>query len=394
MAEAWSFSPDPPHKFPKLNNSPQIPGTRETIKMGASRDGSLEKTSTVPEACEGEKRSFIVEFLWCFLVHKNLLPAQKKGLLHLLFSNSTRRTYHMNKIYTFVQEELAKSKEKIIDVKSDIVIFVPSVCKYENKDVVLGTFMLPDKLYWHDATGCVGRLRDLTHLNDPASATKLPACLTLSNLYPGLYDFLVTDCGVPEALSFCAYLSILRHLSYVALPSEVAHEVFWVFLKWADDLKSGLFSCDEINDIKYFLLKSKNTVLPTIQDTWVSLNPTFDTVCWTDDDERMEQFKDLNDVHILQFGELTTNEREMLCGKVSIFMQNIGIPALAEGNIFYITPNTDSHELFLELSRLFFHGLPNLHIANFLHIITTKVELGHTEEQIEPFIIGSYKEIL
>ncbi|KAL0904100.1 hypothetical protein M5K25_026173 [Dendrobium thyrsiflorum] len=392
-------------------------------------------------------------------------------------SKTSASIFQMNKIYTFVQEELAKSKEKITDVKSDIVIFVPSVCKYENQDAVSGTFMLPDKLCWHDGTGCVGRLRELTHSHDPASATKLPACLTLSILYPGLYDFLVNYCGVPEAPSFCAYLSILRHLSFVALPSEVAHEVFQVFLKWADDLKSGLFSCDEINDLKYFLLKSENTVLPTMKDTWVSLNPTFGTVCWTDDDERMEQFKDLNDVHFLQFGELTTNEREMLCGKVSIFMQNIGIPALAEvisreaisygiadnnyeaslinwvlpyaqrylykmhpdlylhlkelefaktinlqvfvveklyyknsikgrdssnakrfecnclleGNIFYITPNTDSHELFLELSRLFFHGLPNLHIANFLHIITTKAELGHTEEQIEPFIAGSYQ---
>ncbi|KAH0448721.1 hypothetical protein IEQ34_022521 [Dendrobium chrysotoxum] len=384
--------------------------------------------------------------------------------------------FQMNKIYTFVQEELTKSKEKIANVKSDIAIFVPSVCKSENKDIVPGTFMLPDKLCWHDATGCVGRLRELTHSHDSTSATKLPTCLTLSILYPGLHDFLVTDCGVPEAPSFIGYLLILRHLSYVGLPSEVAHEVFRVFLKWADDLKSGLFSCDEINDLKCFLLKLENTVLPTIQDTWVSLNPTFGTVCWTDDDERMEQFKDVNDVHILQFGELTTNEREMLCEKVSIFMKNIGIPALAEvisreaisygiaddnyeasliswilpyaqrylykmhpdlylhlkelefaktinlqvfvveklyyknsikgrdssnakrfecnclleGNIFYITPNTDSHELFLELSRLFFHGLSNLHIANFLHIITTKAELGHIEEQIEHFIVGSY----
>ncbi|PKU87467.1 uncharacterized protein LOC110097136 [Dendrobium catenatum] len=392
-------------------------------------------------------------------------------------SKTSSSIFQMNQIYTFVQEELAKSKEKITDVKSDIVIFVPSVCKSENKDVVSGTFMLPDKLCWHDATGCVGRLRELTHSHDPASATKLPTCLTLSILYPDLYNFLVTICGVPEAPSFCDYLTILRHLSYVALPSEVAHEVFRVFLKWADDLKSGLFSCDEINDFKYFLLKSENTVLPTMQDTWVSLNPTFGTVCWTDDDERMEQFKDLNDVHILQFGELTTSEREMLCGKVSIFMQNIGIRALAEvisreaisygiadnnyeaslinwilpyaqrylhkmhpdlylhlkeleftktinlqvfvveklyyknsvkgrdssnakrfecnclleGNIFYIIPNTDSHELFLELSRLFFHGLRNLHIANFLHIITTKAELGYTEAQIESFIVGSYQ---
>lgn len=45
----------------------------------------------------------------------------------------------------------------------------------------------------------------------------------------------------------------------------------------------------------------------------------------------------------------------------------------------------------MELSRLFFDGAPELHFANFLHMITTMAESGSTEEQIEFFILNSQK---
>lgn len=45
----------------------------------------------------------------------------------------------------------------------------------------------------------------------------------------------------------------------------------------------------------------------------------------------------------------------------------------------------------MELSRLFFNGNPELHLANFLHIITTMEKSGSTEEQIELFILNSQK---
>ncbi|KAK8913909.1 hypothetical protein KSP39_PZI024219 [Platanthera zijinensis] len=383
----------------------------------------------------------------------------------------------MTKLYTFVRDELSKSKGNIIDFKSNIIIFVPSVSKFEKNDVVPGTFMLPEILYWHDPTGCMEKIREIAGSHSPGSETEFQEFPPLSVLYPGFYDFFVVDCGAPEAPSFRAYLKILRRLSNAALPSEVAHEVFQVFLKWADDFKLELLGSNEVNELKDYLSKSENTVLPTVQDTWVSLNPTFGVIYWTDEEKSIEQYKDFDDVHFLQFGELTAKEREMLRGKVSIFLENIGIRALTdvvfrkaipygianedyktslvnwilpyaqrylhkmhpdlyfnlkvfeyvntlklqvvvveklyyknsirgrdgpsrkrfacscllEENIFYTTQDTDSHALFLELSRFFFHGTPNLHMANFLHIITSKAELGHTEEQIEPFIVDSLK---
>uniref|UniRef100_A0A2P2K4J6 Uncharacterized protein MANES_03G146000 n=1 Tax=Rhizophora mucronata TaxID=61149 RepID=A0A2P2K4J6_RHIMU len=67
------------------------------------------------------------------------------------------------------------------------------------------------------------------------------------------------------------------------------------------------------------------------------------------------------------------------------------INCLLEGNTLYATSETDSHSLYLELSRLFFNGSPQLHLANFLHMITTMAEFGSTEEQTEFFIMNSQK---
>lgn len=57
----------------------------------------------------------------------------------------------------------------------------------------------------------------------------------------------------------------------------------------------------------------------------------------------------------------------------------------------YTTLESDSHALFMELSRLVFDGTPDLHLANFLHMITTMAESGATEEQVEFFILNSQK---
>ncbi|KAL6636733.1 hypothetical protein ACP70R_024305 [Stipagrostis hirtigluma subsp. patula] len=62
---------------------------------------------------------------------------------------------------------------------------------------------------------------------------------------------------------------------------------------------------------------------------------------------------------------------------------------LLQGNILYSTHDADSHSLFLELSRIFFDGSPDLHFANFLHMIKTMAESGTSSEQIESFIVNN-----
>ncbi|XP_062212736.1 protein NO VEIN isoform X2 [Phragmites australis] len=62
---------------------------------------------------------------------------------------------------------------------------------------------------------------------------------------------------------------------------------------------------------------------------------------------------------------------------------------LLQGNTLYATQDSDSHSVFLELSRIFFDGSPDLHFANFLHMIKTMAESGTSAEQIESFIVNN-----
>ena len=117
-------------------------------------------------------------------------------------------------------------------------------------------------------------------------------------------------------------------------------QVFQVFLKWTDGLKSGL-SAEDIVYLKDSLTNIECTVLPTVQDKWVSLHPSFGHVFWCDDIELRKQFMHLDDVDFLYFGELSNADVEMLFKKVSILLKALGIPALSE--VFF----TFSHALSL-----------------------------------------------
>ncbi|CAN6588977.1 unnamed protein product [Malus baccata var. baccata] len=343
-----------------------------------------------------------------------------------------------------------------------------------HEDVVSGTLLSPAEVYWHDSTSFVDQIREIHRQCSSAGVAHGPLIKTLCNFYPGLHDFFVDVCGVHETPPLRSYIQILLHLSNVALPSQAASAVFQVFLKWTDGLKSGL-SAEDVLYLKDLLTKIECTVLPTLQDKWVSLHPSFGLVCWCDDKKLSKQFKHLDGIDFLYLGELSKDDEEMLCTKVSILMQTLGIPALSEvvtreaiysgiedssfkaalldwalpyaqrylngvhpdkysqlkqseflnrlqvvvveklfyrnvikgtgseskkqvecsclltGSILYTTQESDSHALFLELSRLFFNGSPELHFANFLHMITTMAESGSNEEQTEFFILNSQK---
>ncbi|KAK3004440.1 hypothetical protein RJ639_020202 [Escallonia herrerae] len=64
---------------------------------------------------------------------------------------------------------------------------------------------------------------------------------------------------------------------------------------------------------------------------------------------------------------------------------------LSQGNILYVTRESDTHSIFMEISGFFLNGTSELHMANFLHMITTMAESGSTEEQTEFFILNSQK---
>ncbi|KAL0322660.1 UNVERIFIED_CONTAM: protein NO VEIN [Sesamum angustifolium] len=64
---------------------------------------------------------------------------------------------------------------------------------------------------------------------------------------------------------------------------------------------------------------------------------------------------------------------------------------LLQDNILYCSRDSDPHSIFLEFSCLLYNETPELHFANFLHMITTMAESGATEDQIEFFILNSQK---
>ncbi|XP_030968626.1 protein NO VEIN-like [Quercus lobata] len=79
--------------------------------------------------------------------------------------------------------------------------------------------------------------------------------------------------------------------------------------------------------------------------------------------------------------------------QILLQLSTVTLPSQAANadNVLYTTQESDSHALFMELSRLLFDGTRDLHLANFLHMITTMAESGSTEEQTEFFILNSQK---
>ena len=88
-----------------------------------------------------------------------------------------------------------------------------------------------------------------------------------------------------------------------------------------------------LNDILYLkesLHKLETTILPTSVDKWVSLHPSFGLVCWVDDDELKQQFKNSSDVNFVQFGDLSFDDKQILYGRVAALMKSLGIQALSK----------------------------------------------------------------
>ncbi|CAI9117666.1 OLC1v1019113C2 [Oldenlandia corymbosa var. corymbosa] len=383
----------------------------------------------------------------------------------------------MSKFYTFIWNEMATSKARILDeISSRAFIFIPHIPSSSPENIETGSFLSTKEVFWHDTTGSMDQMK----LLDAKCALKMTHLFSgriLQSFYPTLHDFFVCECGVEELPSVDGYLQILIHLSKIALPSQVAKTVFNVFSKWADQLKSGSLNDEAIEFLRERFNEKDCTVLPTVQDKWVSLHPSFGLVCWSDDYELRREFKNVDGVDLLYFTDLFNEEKQFVHSDVATLMRRLGVPALSsvvirqaiyygptdasfktsvvnwalpyaqryifhlhpdkylqlkqsglesvrgirivvveklfyknaiktcgsasqkrfecssllQGNILYATQQSDCHSIFMELSRAFFDGVPELHLANFLHMITTMVEAGSSQEQTEFFVLNSQK---
>ncbi|KFK36266.1 hypothetical protein AALP_AA4G099800 [Arabis alpina] len=381
----------------------------------------------------------------------------------------------ITKFYKFLWNEMADSKQKITEKLHALPsVFVPHKIGSRQNEMISGIFLPLEDVYWNDSAGVLDELKEIS--SQISSVVESLRRKTLCNIYPGLHDFFVNGCGVPEAPSFQEYLKILGQFAHQVSPSCAAKAVYKIFLKWGDDLNSGKSSEDVVH-FKERLSELEYTVLPTENDKWVSLHSSFGLVCWCDDEKLKKRFKKKENIQFIYFGENADEEQEGLKTKVSVLMHSLGIPSISEvvtreakyeglqdnsvivslvnwslpyaqryiftlhhekytqtkrtvysqvkrlqlfvveklsyrnvipqyeisskkefkcssllqDKALYTTPNLDSHSLFMELSRLFFNGAPDLHLANFLHLIKTMAESSLSEEQMESFILNSQK---
>ena len=142
----------------------------------------------------------------------------------------------MSKFYTFIWNETGTVGQKISkEFLSGPFIFVPCASGSKHGDVVSGMLLSPEDVYWHDSTGSVDQMEEILPLHESVGAVDHPVSKILCNLYPGLRDFFVNGCGVPEIPSFRSYIDILVQLSAVALPSQAANAVSYEmrsYLTW------------------------------------------------------------------------------------------------------------------------------------------------------------------
>uniref|UniRef100_A0A0V0IZL0 Putative ovule protein n=1 Tax=Solanum chacoense TaxID=4108 RepID=A0A0V0IZL0_SOLCH len=380
----------------------------------------------------------------------------------------------MSRFYTFMWNTMNISERKVVEELRDApCVFIPLKFGASLEDAVPGVLLSLKEVFWCDSTGSVDQVK----MANTKFVQQHPVTRILCSLYPGLHDFFVNRCGVDEFPHFHGYLQILLHLSAVALPLQEAKKVFHIFLKWADELKSGSLRFEDVDFLEKSLKEKQYLILPTAKNKWVSLNQSFGLICWCDDDKLRTEFEHFDNINFLYFGELNDENKEILRTKVSIFMRRVNIPSLSEvvtreiiyddptdtcfiasmvnwalpyaqqymynnytdkylqlsqsvfenlrclqivvveklfyrnvirsvhiesekqfecnclleGNILYATQESDSHSIFMEISRLLSSGTPDLHLANFLHMITTMAESGSNEEQTEFFILNSQK---
>ncbi|KAJ4778054.1 hypothetical protein LUZ62_062311 [Rhynchospora pubera] len=383
---------------------------------------------------------------------------------HLPFKASVDQ---MSRLYNYISEGIANS---LLSLNQNFLgstfIFTPFQGSLSS-DVSLGKMLSAKEVYWLDPTGCFEMTKELVL----ASKSKRCPCKMLAAVYPGLRDFFVTRCGVPDVPPFTKYVDILLDLSTVASPTKASHLVAHVIMKWVNDIESKTARYDDILKLKELLHKVEYKILPTIRGKWVSLHASFGLTCWVDDDKLVQHFENVSAVNFLQLSQLESDTN----GKIASFMKSLGIQAISKvvsrevvhydlvndvqkvclvnwalpyvqrymykthllkyvsfkelerdklsqlkvivasklyykysinqlkstsqdlfeasailkDNILYLTPTADSHTMYLELSRLFFDGSPDLQFANFLHMITTMAESGSSNEQIDFFLINS-----
>lgn len=134
----------------------------------------------------------------------------------------------MSRLYNYISEGIPNSMLSLNqNFLASRFIFTPFQGSLSS-EVSLGEMLSPKEVYWLDPTGCFEATKEL----NLAKKSRHRPCRMLAAIYPGLHDFFVTRCGVPDLPSFTKYVDVLLELSNVALATKASHLVKLSHFVW------------------------------------------------------------------------------------------------------------------------------------------------------------------
>ncbi|KAH9288605.1 hypothetical protein KI387_032722, partial [Taxus chinensis] len=265
----------------------------------------------------------------------------KKDALNLLYEWSKSEcifkasTSQMGRLYSFLWTRMDTCKEEVAShFQVNSYIFVPLTDESNPDDMAEGMFYSVDQVYWRDPTGCLDLLKKGAPPSDKLPFSHKMCLRALYQIYPNLHNFFVNGCCVQESPDFDGYVKILQNLSRIIQPSKAYKEAIEVLYKWGEDVEFERVDCKEISRWKDCLHDFKCSVLPTTQGKWVSLHKRVGLVCWCDDVELGNQFRNCDGMYFIhlhaggKFDEI--RGKDTVPNKVITLMCAMGIPSLSE----------------------------------------------------------------
>ncbi|KAI7727548.1 hypothetical protein M8C21_003852, partial [Ambrosia artemisiifolia] len=356
----------------------------------------------------------------------------------------------MSRFYMFIWKELVSSDQEksTTNLSSGSFIFVPS-SSVSSSEVVSGVLLSPHEVYWHDnmiGTECEQR-KMLSKLYPSFRDFFVNECGVKEN--PPLLDYLaflhhLSTVNTPQeaakkvfdvfvmwsdglksgVLSFEDIEMLKRKLEekkmkvlptaqdkWVSLHSSFIHLGSCVGVMMKSLLRN--LRKKEMLEVKVSFLM-KNLGIPAISEVVVTreaiyygpVDNSYETllVNWVlpyaqryISNTYRERYLQLKLAGFEKINRLQIVVVELLYYKNVIKRSNMVSKkrhdsiCVLQDDVLYAIHDSDSHSIFMELSRFLINGDPELHLANFLHMITTMTESGSTEEQIESFIFKSQK---
>lgn len=144
-------------------------------------------------------------------------------MLKFLFADSCS-VAQMARLYLFLAEH-ANSSTVLEMFKAQPAIFFPSSSSNAREDVLPGSLVSLDNVFWDDQTGALSMLHTFNASSRKKRSQVHNSVKAISGYYPELRTFFVEQSLVREKPDFYGYIGILKQLAAVTSPLSVLNEV-------------------------------------------------------------------------------------------------------------------------------------------------------------------------